>query len=104
MPARQNSVLAEDATLSHCFGQDAMCAIIFGDQEQSRRLFIQTMDQPGPRTSTVARRSHVGSLPATEERIHQRSSPVTRGRVHNHSGRLIDYKKVRIFVHYGERD
>jgi hypothetical protein len=104
MPARQNRVLAKDAALCHSFGQNPMCAVIFGDKQQSRRLLVQTMDKPSPRTSTVAWRSHVGILTPAEERIHQGSGPVTRGRMHNHSGRFIDYKKVRIFVHHSERD
>ena len=67
-----------------------MRAIRLGNEEKSRCLFVETMNDAGA-TFLWSRRERPT---ATLERIDQRSRPVAGRGVHHHPRRLVDRKKL----------
>jgi hypothetical protein len=63
-----------------------------GYQQESGRILVDTMDDPGPRHLFKLRRM-------VQEAVHERTARITRSRVDDQSGRFIDYQQVLILVH-----
>ena len=63
-----------------------------GDQQESGRILVDTVDNPGPRHLLKLRRM-------VQQAVHECAARVTRSRVDNQPSRFIDDQQVLILVH-----
>jgi len=75
-----------------------MCSIGLGDQQQTRRVFVEAMDQTfASRTGAFRERTAT-----TFQRVDERPAPMAGRRVHHHAGWLVHDKDIIIFKYYIE--
>jgi hypothetical protein len=75
--------------------------VIFGDDYQTTRLFVEAVDDSWP---FYAADSGKAISAMREKRIYQRAAAVPGGGVNNKSGGFIDYNQIIIFVNDIEWD
>ncbi len=73
-----------------------MCAVGFGDEQETRCLFVEPMDQTfSSRTGAFRERTA-----ATSERVDERPAPVAGRRMHDHAGRFVHDQHIAIFIYH----
>jgi hypothetical protein len=77
-----------------------MCFIGLGDDQATARLFVESMDDPGPLLTADPGKS--GKM--MQQRIHERVLSLTGTRMNNQSSRFVDHDQFVIFVENVERD
>ena len=66
----------------------------FGDNEQTRGLLVEAVDDSGPFRLAFSRQA----APATQQCIDQSARPVSRGGMDDHSGRFVDHQQRVVLV------
>ena len=94
----ENRVPADDSPSGECGTKGPMRAIGLGDEQQSRRVLVEPVDQTLA-SGTAAFRERTAS---TFERVDESASPMTGRRMHDHPGRFVHNQNVVIFKHYIE--
>ena len=80
--------------------QRGVCAVVLGDQDQPRRVLVQTVHNARPHlTADAGEIMHM-----IQERIDQRPVLVAGCRMHHHAARLVDDHHVRILIQNIQRD
>ena len=70
-----------------------MCSIGFGDEQQTRRVFVEPMNQTfATRTGAFCERTAT-----TFQRVDEGPAPMAGRRMHHHAGWLVNDKHIVIF-------
>ena len=98
MPPREHRVSADDPSRRNRSAERPVRSIGFGDEQQTRRVLVEPMDQTfAPGAAAFCQRTT-----ASHERINERSAPVTRRGMHDHAGRLVHGEHIVILKYYIE--
>ena len=77
-----------------------MRAVVFGDEQQARRVPVEPVDDSRPQHAADA-----GQVDAVgEQRVHKCMPRVARRRMHGQAGRLIDNQQVVVFIDDAQGD
>src|SRR3989449_1189158 len=94
----ERGVDALDAPLLDHGGEAAVRRLRLRDEEQARRVAVETMHDAGPALGPGRERR---ALP--REHVHQRVIPVARARVDDEARRLVEHGEVLVLEHEGQR-